>query len=167
MWKMIVAAVLAVGISGAVFAQTGSGSTSGSRGSGATGTTPRTERLPGTLPGRSDTAPGGGGASSGGAIIPPGQSPSQQTRRGRGTSDLNNNSATIGPTGVGPTSVGPTSVGPTSLGPTGLGPTGIGSSGSMSGSTDRSPAIGTGTGARDFGPPDSSLYNPGAPSRQR
>jgi hypothetical protein len=90
-------------------------------------------------------------------MLPGGESPAQKTRQGGGSSDLNNNSATIGPTGVGPTGVGPTGVGPSGLGP---------SSGSGA-ATSRSQPMGPGTGARDTGIPDSSVYNPGVGSWQR
>lgn len=157
MWKFVTTAALVATMSSAAIAQTGSGSTGGSAGgtpgSGGTSATPRADRAPGTGPGRSDIAPGSRGSAAGRVVIPPEQSAAHQSRQGGGTSDLHNNSATTGPTGVGPT---------------GVGPTGLGPSGSASGSTlERSPPLGIGTGARDTGVPDSSVYNPGAPSRQR
>jgi hypothetical protein len=166
MWKFVTTAALVAAMSSAAIAQTGSGSTGGSAGGtpggGGTSATPRVDRAPGATPGRSDIAPGSRRSPAGRVVIPPEQSAAHQSRQGGGTSDLHNNSATIGPTGVGPTGVGPTGVGPTGVGP------GVGPSGSASGSAlERSPALGIGTGARDTGVPDSSVYNPGAPSRQR
>jgi hypothetical protein len=169
MLKILTTIAFATAFAGAALAQTGSGSAGGSPGGGGTGASSPVTRLPGTMPGRSDTAPGSAGPSSGGAILPPGQSPAQQTRQGRGTSDLNKNSATTGPTGIGPTGVGPTGVGPTGVGPTGVGPGGTvrpDSAGSGA-ATQRPRPLGPGTGARDTGVPDSSVYNPGVPSRQR
>jgi hypothetical protein len=70
-----------------------------------------------------------------------GESAADQSRRGGGTSDLNSNSAT-GARGA---------------------DQGVVSSGSM----DRSAPfpLGPGTGARDRGVPDSSVYNPGVGTR--
>jgi hypothetical protein len=158
MWKFVTTAALVAAMSGAALAQTGSSGTGGSAGGtpgggGTTAASPGVERTPGTTPGRSNIAPGSRRPNQAGrVVIPPEQSAARHARQGMGTSDLHNNSATIGPTGVGPTGVGPTGVGPTGLGPTGA----------PSGSMDRGRALGTGTGARDTGVPDSSVHNPGA-----
>ena len=149
MLRTFTAVVLATSVSFAAFAQSGSGST---------GVAPGTSTAPppaaGTPPSRAAAPPGTVGGRrtlSRGPMLPGGDSPAKETQRGGGTADLNNNSATVGPTGVGPT---------------GLGPTGLG--GSSSGSaTSRSQPMGPGTGAREHGVPDSSVYNPGVGSWQR
>lgn len=152
--------VLATAVSFAALAQTGSGG-GGTTSSdvGANQPPPPAVRTPEMQSGRAAPAPGTAGGRrtlSRGPMLPGGDSPARETRRGGGAADLNNNSATIGPTGVGPTGVGPT----------GVGPTGLGTSGSGA-ATSRSQPLGPGTGARDTGVPDSSVYNPGVGSRQR
>jgi hypothetical protein len=144
MWKAFTAITLAVGLAGAAFAQSSGGSgSSGSTSGGMTGSTAQSDRMPGTK-GQSDIAPGSGGRSTvtpQRPRIPPGESAADQARRGGGRSDLNRNSAT-GLPGMDRGAVG-------------------------SGSMERSTLVplGPGTGARDRGVPDSSVYNPGVPDR--
>lgn len=143
--------VLATTVSFAALAQSGTGTTNASPDNSATTkqaptarTKPPTAAAPGTTGGRRTLSRG--------PMLPGGESPARETRQGGGTADLNNNSATIGPTGVGPT---------------GLGPTGLGSPSSSGTATSRSQPMGPGTGAPDRGVPDSSVYNPGVGSWQR
>jgi hypothetical protein len=162
MLKALATVTLLATLAWPVLAQTGSGSGStggsagGTPGGGGTGATSGATRAPGTTGGRSDVAPGSGGPTSGGAILPRDQRPSQQLQQGRGTADLHDNSATRG---AGPT-VGPTGIvtpGPAS---------GSMGAGAPTGGADPRP-LGPGTGARDRGVPDSSVYNPGVGGRQR
>ena len=148
--------VLATTVSFAALAQSGTGTTNASPDNSVTTTQPPAART--KPPAHTAPAPGTTGGRrtlSRGPMLPGGDSPARETRQGGGTADLNNNSATIGPTGVGPTAVGPT----------GVGPTGLGSPSSSGMATSRSAPMGPGTGAPDRGVPDSSVYNPGVGSR--
>lgn len=144
MWTTLTAIAVVLGLGGAAFAQSSGGSTSSGSGSSASSSnsTGVSDRLPGQT-GRSDVAPGSRARprAAGGSRVPMGESAADQSRRGGGTSDLNSNSAT-GVPGMNQ---------------------GVVSSGSM----DRSGPVplGPGTGARDRGVPDSSVYNPGVNKR--
>ena len=159
MLRAFITLVLATTVSFAALAQSGTGGTNNAS-PGNPGPTTEPPAMRTGPSGHAAPAPGTTGGRrtlSRGPMLPGGDSPAQETRRGGGTADLNNNSATIGPSGVGPTGVGPT----------GVGPTGLGSPGSSGMATSRSAPMGPGTGAVDRGVPDSSVYNPGVGSRQR
>jgi hypothetical protein len=153
MLKALTAFALVTGVSCAALAQTGTGGSSGGMpGGGGTSATSPSSRLPGTMPGRSDTAPGSGRPSAGRSVVPRGPSAAQQSREGGGNTELNNNSATLGPTGVGPS---------------GLDTQGTVGSGTVTPRSSTQPPLGPGTGAPDRGVPDSGVYNPGVGSPRR